>query len=343
VEFGWREVDCFFRPQALECDRRRPGAGLLFLFLSSLYRAFGPRGFFATPGKGHFSFLEEVFSPASGIDFVVVRPRARGEVRSAIRDLVDDHGACIVPTNVRHLPYFEGYQREDRAHYFVVTGYDAGHRAYEVVDSLHVAADHSSTRYLPHAIREELFEQLVSDYESTYVDGVRPDPYRAPYYWILAVDHRVARASTDALDDVSALVTSRFVDEVRRLDDATAAHVSVDERRLADLEAAIERGDRDTADTVMRSYLAEANFAAVHLTIILQALSTRDPPLHRDAVHLVDAWRRSTIRTRSELLIKAMLPAGVQASQWAATRSRLAEQATELARTLAKRLEHADV
>jgi hypothetical protein len=320
AQFGWRDVDCFFRPQALECDRALPGRGLLFLFMSSLSRAFGLRGFFADPGKGHFPLLQEVISPPTGISFTVRFPASRNEVGAIIRELLASHGGCIAPANLRRLPYFRAYEREDRAHYFLVKGYHPRNQAYEVADYLHLSADHSSTNYGLTMIPAHLLERMASDYWTTYIDHAPANPYRTAYYWVLAVAATSASARRDG-DDIPRIVRSQYLDAIRQLEDSTVAKASLDERRLAELEAAASAARRDVMDATMRSYLAEANFVEVHLTILLRVLRDLDERLYLESASLVDSWRRFSMRERSNLLIAALLPAGVPAPVWRETRA----------------------
>jgi anti-sigma regulatory factor (Ser/Thr protein kinase) len=62
VDFGWKELDCFLRPQAIVCDLVAPQYGLFFLFKTSFYRTWGFHGFYSEHAKRHFAFIQEGFS-----------------------------------------------------------------------------------------------------------------------------------------------------------------------------------------------------------------------------------------------------------------------------------------
>lgn len=321
IEFDWEEVNCFLRPQAMLCDQVAPGTGLLLLCLESLYQATGTGGFFGFPGLGHFAFADAVFTPLAGVELHRSFVDERGAVLDALAERARG-GPVLVPANCRHLPYFKGHGREDKLHFFIVTG--AAGDAFQVLDYLHVHEDNHSLEYAPTTLSREMMGRVTEDYWDTWV-GVAPlTADMDERFWLLRVR---ATGSPPAEDEIPALLLA----ECARLLDAPATGRTLDERYLAELRKAQEAGDEDRLSFLLENYLADANAALRYVKIVEHALGAvggdgAEPGL----AALVDEYRAKSTALRSKLMVRCMVAPSLPQAEWDAFRDGLGGLAARL-------------
>lgn len=331
LHFDWKEVDCFLRPQAIQCERLAAGHGLMLLFLASTYRVFG-LGEFTVSAKSHFDFARQIFAPVSGIQLDVRHLAAHVDIGPTLRSLLAAHGSCIVPANLRRLPYFNEYDRTDRRHFFLVDGYVAETDTYRVFDTLHLSADHMVVEYADKDLPSELLEKLAIEYWNVFVRGAFPKHPGEATLWVAAFEPPPYLPTRDR--EALRLVISEYRRAVADVVAGARNWLGPDARRLLELEALARSGAPRELPKAMRLYLAEANFADVHLKILLHAVSIHGPSRHEELRTLVKEWQSAASRCRNNLLIAAMAPSGASPQIWREARESLNSRAVNLARAL---------
>lgn len=323
VEFTWEEVNCFLRPQAMLCDGVAPGTGLLLLCLESLYQASGAGGFFGFPGLGHFAFADAVFTPLAGVGLDRTFVHERGAVLDALAESARGE-PVLVPANCRHLPYFKGHGREDKLHFFIVTGADAAGDPFQVLDYLHVHEDNHSLEYAPTTLSREMMGRVTGDYWDRWV-GVAPlTADMDERFWLLRVR---ATGRPPAEDGIPALILA----ECARLLDAPPTGHTLDERYLAELRTAQEAGDEERLSFLLENYLADANAALRYARIVEHALGAVNGTAPGLAP-LVDEYRAKSTALRSKLMVRCMVAPSLPQAEWDAFRDDLGGLAAGLRR-----------
>ncbi len=195
-QFSWEDVDCFIRPQMLRCNQLLPGAGNLLLFNYSFYRTHLVAPYFSYPDFRYFDFLSAVFSNAVPFKF---QNYEYSDLTDLSEKLTDYHAntifetPVIVPANVRDLFYYQGYQQQDWAHYFIVTGYNPDTELFSVFDNLHLQADSKGTEYGEFTFPATLLFSCIDRFIHSHCrDGVCHEEslYKFPKLWSLAIESR---------------------------------------------------------------------------------------------------------------------------------------------------------
>lgn len=315
--FGWREVDCFLRPQAILCDELGAGYGQLLLCLTSLYRTWGADGFFVEPGRGHFEFLRSPFREMTGIELHPTFLEERGSIAEVLRDeVLPGGGAAIVPANIRELPHFRGFMKQDLRHYFLVRGFDHASRSFDVYDYLHVQHDNQSLAYAPCRLPAGLLASLAADYWDRFVGAQPPGPEGDAPYWVLQVR---AAAGWEPMSEpeLCALALSGCQRVLALGDHAPHALQPLDERFLSRLRAAQAAGDATELGRAAHVYYAAANHSHVYLKVACRSLSAlgREAAARRLASELA-SWDESAGKLRMQLILRCKLRRAPDPAVW---------------------------
>jgi len=325
ARFDWAAVDCFVRPQVVLCDEIADGYGLLFLFLLSLYRTWGLDGYFADRDKQHFSFASCVMRDRLDLQFALTRLPDKRTQHQALIDALGAGARLLVPANIRPLPYFREQHGTDQAHYFIVTGHDATTDSYRIYDNLHVDRSTLARDYQARAIRGPEFRSLVDLYWDTHVDTQRLTSHREPTSWFLQVTPGPAFDRRQK-PDLGAIVVREYRRVLARFDDSRLLHV--DDRNLRYLAHAVGLATVESLRAPIRAYLAEANLALVHLTLMSESLGSIlncRSPLAAE----IDAYRRTAAGLRTQVLVMCLAGDG-KAADWNGVRGQLVQLAQDM-------------
>lgn len=328
--FGWTEVNCFLRPQALLCEDICPGYGQIFLCLTSLYHTWGVDGFYAEPDCGHLQFLTSRLDTLIGLDFGLSYLEDRSRLAVTLRDEILPAGSAVAPVNVRDYPWFKDFGKKDLAHHFLVRRFDRTTRSFEVLDYLHVKPDNLSLRYEPFHIPFELFSSMATRYWDCFVESGPSSPGGRAGYGVLQVrGGELLRQCSE--EDRCVLVLKACKDALMLVKTGRDSRRHLDERFLPALRSAHECQETAAFERTSYQYYSAANHARVHVKVICWGLARLG--YRAEANRLVaelERWTRGTGQLRMQLLVKCKLSPRLDPSVWQGFTSHLARLAEDL-------------
>lgn len=303
-QFDWKEVDCFFRPQAVVCEQIGPDYGLLFLYLASFHNMFEFRGGLERAGDAYFENMKQVLAAIGGLEIHTTDVSSRSEIPSAIKKLLAERTPLILPVNIRSLPWYQKFQDSDQVHYLIVTGYDESEHMFGVLDNLHVNNDNESTTFAPVQITEEMLGGITGLYAETYLTVPSQNAIR-PYWmmWIGAGSEFRLRSESEIFH----LVLSEYLKPTLVLHTTTAGDSSLDSRYIARLRSAHDSSDKTEFHALSHSYLAASNFANVSLKILVNVVSQLASKTGVEASAHLDRYFNASSVLRSKLIVTCLI------------------------------------
>jgi hypothetical protein len=299
LQFDWKEVDCFFRPQAVVCDRIGPGYGLLFLYLASFHKMFEFRGGLERAGDAYFSNMQTVLAEIAGLELQTRAVPYDGDITAALKELPLSEKPVIIPVNIRALPWYRDFQKTDQVHYLIVTDDNEADGAFTVLDNLQVDEDNESRTFAPLAMPGDLLSGIAELYRATYLD-------RNACYWILTIE-RSGDARRKSENEISLLVLSEYLQPTLALRTSATVPSSLDARYLQRLQGAHDLCDMAEFEVLMRSYLAATNFANVSLKLLAQVANQRSSEVGREVSSQLDQYLSTSSILRSKLMVKCLI------------------------------------
>lgn len=299
LQFDWKEVDCFFRPQAVICDRISSGYGSLFLYLASFHNMFEFRGGLERAADAYFSNMQNVLIEIAGLDLQTSAVPRDGDITAALKHLPLGEKTVIIPVNIRALPWYREFQKTDQVHYLIVTDYDESDDAFTVLDNLHVDEDNESRTFAPLAMPEEMLAGIAELYRATYLD-------QNACYWTLSIEQR-GDVRLKSENEISRLVLSEYLQPTLALRTSATAPSSLDARYLQRLQSAHDRGDMAEFDVLMRSFLAATNFANVSLKLLARVANHRSSEVGREVSSQLARYLSASSVLRSKLIVKCLI------------------------------------
>ncbi len=267
----WDELNCFIRPQVLICERVQPGAGWILLFLTSLYKSYSVQGCFTDADKGYFHFLTKVFNGLTCVNGQLTRFRDKNDIIKTINSRLSAQHDIIVPGNLNALFYSEFYKREDRGHYFLLTGRDSTTNSYTLLDHLHLQPQGKSTSYLPTSIESDALNALICAYWDVFCGGQGRGAssfHGCTDFWVLEFTHS---ANKHVLDKDREII--RLYSQTPYYEDKLS---NMDKNHINAMNATLVSDGSPTSQNVeemIRDYLVDVNFSAIHDKILLQSLA----------------------------------------------------------------------
>jgi hypothetical protein len=138
-----------------------------------------------------------------------------------------------------------------------------------------------------------------------------------------------------AKPDVGETIVREYRRFLARCDQGRFCHF--DDRNLRYLASSVDSGTIDDLRAPIRAYLAEANLARVHLTLVSESIQTTShcsAPLATD----IDAYHRAAAALRTDLLVRTLAGNGT-VSEWNGVRCQLVERARNLRDLMARCLD----
>jgi hypothetical protein len=133
VDFSWKQVNCFIRPQLVLLENYRAGCGSKALYLYSLLKRCGLTDAFDSDKEDFIAFLKEQVKPFAGVNFTLVDVSGEQTLASL---LTGDGTFALVLGDIYFDPLAKEYGRNKQSHMFIVTSYDQQHSSYSVVDNM---------------------------------------------------------------------------------------------------------------------------------------------------------------------------------------------------------------
>lgn len=263
--FSWEEVECFIRPQSVIANLYKPGLGTCLLLLSSLYRSNGYEGYFQSEDKLAIPFSKNVLSKHLPLEYNWFEYTS---YEGALNSLIENNsGTTIVPANIKSLPYYEGYNEVDWAHYFLVERYIKDKDIFLINDNLHLGLDSKSKEYRPFVLEANKLNEMMKLYEESHVAGgylYQNAYYKFSRYWNLNMQYDPNRDDSEETIDHNTLL-ELFLTIYRKY---------VSNTRPAELFY-LTRLFEERHESDLRHYLMSVNQRSLYIKIIKKALEQR--------------------------------------------------------------------
>jgi hypothetical protein len=323
-QFSWKEISCFLRPQVVSCDAIARPIGSLFLFLTSFYRAWGIDGFYCSYAKRHFLFFQDFLEKKVGINLDLCYPAKLDEIVSTILSMLDRDGLVIIPVSRRYLSSSIYFDREDVSQYLVVTGYSAETDAFFINDNLHFGERDLSTRYGPAIISSAILKKSAIRYWDTKIETGSPTPHEETQYWIAHLTAKTHRQTYDC-------VKLRKEMAATYLSSVPFDQQQIDVRHLVKIEAAYRNGDASVLESLVRSYMADANAGALHLDILLSEMTCCVDADTQDLSDHLLQYKNESLRERTKFIVSLLASKNsISDKDWRSMRRQLMEMAVSI-------------
>lgn len=256
--FTWGQVNCFLRPQAMLADAACAGAGMPFVFLASICRAWN-HGVRSRLWGRHTEFLMQIAERELPLVARVTSLHRRSPSATA-RCL--RQGPALVPVGIASGGSPRGRVQPVRPHYLLVCMVDGAGEYASIVDNVLGNGSPTSLEYRTHRLSVSALLKMIDDYGSQTGPRLSSMLGMPNSAWVIQINPKRV-GDTYAVERARELM-QRLARAVGRAPDAR----SYDTRHAARLR----RLDPTTPAAVrhVRRYLADAKLSSVYLDCLAQ-------------------------------------------------------------------------
>jgi len=272
IDFNHEELNCFLRAQAEVCRKYGEWYDLIFIFMTSLHKAYDINGYYYTPGKKHFDFLKDHFETFSNIEFEIEYIPGESEVLSTIERKLEKYKDIIVPINLKGLYYSEHYNKNDWAHFLIVNSYE--NNILKIYDHLHLDNFSNHIKYSSFVLSEDIFDNVKEKYWRSHVsnDDICSNTFHGDSrYWVLNIkrgDLFTTITKESFRKSLIEIYKKSVIDAGREKD-----IYGIDEYYLSNLNSYIkDKKGSNFINSYMRKYLSEVNFSNLHKRILNEVI-----------------------------------------------------------------------
>ncbi|MBW7476952.1 SDR family NAD(P)-dependent oxidoreductase [Paenibacillus oenotherae] len=144
--YNWEQLNCFFKPVAIQFESFHSGNYELFLFYSTFFTTFLPNMSsammfepFTKPWEPITPCLDRTgLKGKLGIEMVELQFTSEEDFHDKIRKELNSGFSLLVPGDLFGLVYNANYLQEPHEHYFIIKGYDLDRNIYFILDNMHI-------------------------------------------------------------------------------------------------------------------------------------------------------------------------------------------------------------
>lgn len=144
-QYGWKELNCFYKPLAIIFNSFESHYFVDFLLLLGYSITFNMGNSFSYLTKKRDSIFEEFFiyynSNLESLFHIQIINEKQDDYDSFVSSIInhiDNREPVLVPVDLFHIYYDDQYERKHAPHYIIIKGYDAKRKLFYILDTLQV-------------------------------------------------------------------------------------------------------------------------------------------------------------------------------------------------------------